>query len=120
LYEIDTDGSVSAAPAAKSDDKSPAVAQATSTKAADHKEEHHRVPSIKFIGKRDRTQKHATQPAAPAAAPRPAAPPASAPVKVMKEGNGVLFTTLPGMGFFGRPPMTLKEIEAIESGGATL
>jgi hypothetical protein len=41
-----------------------------------------------------------------------------APVQV-REGNGVHFTSLKGMALFGRPPLTQKEIDAIESGGAT-
>lgn len=40
--------------------------------------------------------------------------------KIMKESTSVLYTTLKDKGFYGRPKFTLKEIEAIESGGATL
>lgn len=78
--------------------------------------EHGRVPLIKFVGKRDKTKKSHLQAATPAA---PAAAAASAPAfKPLKEGNGVHFTTLQGAGLFGRPPLTQREMDAIESGGA--
>jgi len=77
---------------------------------------------IKFMGKRDHVKRHTDSivpakqkvlslPAKVAAAPS-VHPPAA------REGTGVLFTTLKDKGFYGRPKFTLKEIEAIESGGA--
>jgi hypothetical protein len=124
LYEMDTDGSVPVQAASATSEK-PASAEkastAPSTKAAPSDshahDDKHRKPLIKFVGKRDKTQK----------VPSHSSPAASAPsqttatsVKPVREGNGVHFTTLKGMALYGRPPLTLKEIEAIESGGATL
>lgn len=89
-----------------------------STKADTPTHEHGRVPLIKFIGKRDKTKKVESSTAA-SSAPVKAAATASAPAfKPLKEGNGVHFTTLKGAGQYGRPPITQKEIDAIESGGA--
>ncbi len=77
--------------------------------------EHGRVPLIKFIGKRDKTKKSplSTTTTAPVATV-----PSTPAFKTLKEGNGVHFTTLKGAGQYGRPPITQKEIDAIESGGA--
>ena len=41
------------------------------------------------------------------------------PIKQIKPSTEVDFFTLKDKGFYGRPKMSLKEIEAIESGGAT-
>ncbi len=73
------------------------------------------MPLIKFLGKRDKTKKaHPTTTTASA----PAAAPTTPAFKPLKEGNGVHFTTLKNAGQYGRPPITQKEIDAIESGGA--
>lgn len=67
-----------------------------------------RIPLIKFLGKRSLLAKAS-------------APAASAPIfRPIKEGNGVDFFTLPNSALFGRPLFSDSEIEAIESGGATL
>jgi pyruvate/2-oxoglutarate dehydrogenase complex dihydrolipoamide acyltransferase (E2) component len=76
-----------------------------------------RVPLIKFRGKRSNipnashisTQNYAK----PIASTKPG-------VKMAKEGKGVDFTTLKGGAWFGRPKLSVAEIEAIESGGATM
>eukprot|EP00428_Durinskia_dybowskii_P066408 CAMPEP_0170387810 /NCGR_PEP_ID=MMETSP0117_2-20130122/17754_1 /TAXON_ID=400756 /ORGANISM="Durinskia baltica, Strain CSIRO CS-38" /LENGTH=220 /DNA_ID=CAMNT_0010643699 /DNA_START=28 /DNA_END=690 /DNA_ORIENTATION=- len=126
LYEIDTDGASSSSSAPKKSDApvpppSPAPAQSpTATGHSDHNNErgsdHHRKPLIKFIGKRDK-KPHPPSNKSSAMNTQSQQPQAKAPVK---EGSGVHFTTLQGMAFFGRPTLSLKEIEAIESGGATL
>ena len=77
-----------------------------------HESEHHRVPSIKFLGKRSlikhETPSHATM-------PFPAAQPI---MKTYKEGNGVDFRTMRGGAMYGRPEITDREAEMIASGGA--
>lgn len=86
---------------------------------------HGRIPLIKFIGKRSLV-KYVT-PAAPAVAEVIAiAPivqkfvPIPAPsAKSIKEGTGVDFSTLKGGAMFGRPALSQREMDAIESGGAT-
>jgi len=114
LFELDTDGKVSAstsAPVPVTAAPAAAAANAASTK-ANH---HHRTPLIKFIGKRSLVA--AVKHAAPAAA----APMVSASsVKPVKDGKGVDFLTMPGGAWFGRPLLSAAEIEAIESGGASV
>lgn len=115
LYEIDVDATAAASSPSDETVKptAPAVADSKTESAPEKVFEGHRKPLIHFLGKRDRTKK-----AAHTAQSTPASKPA-APSKPVKEGNGVHFTTLKGMGFFGRPQLSLKEMEAIESGGAT-
>ena len=125
LYEIDVDdaSTIVAAPQA-----APAAAAASKTSTvSSSSHDKGRVPSIKFIGKRDRAQHKDTAHAATApsggkavSAPSPAAPVRSATSGPTKVGTGVDFTTLKGLGFYGRPTLTQKEIDAVESGGATL
>jgi len=77
---------------------------------------HGRIPLIKFLGKRSLLKKSSST--------------SSSVVnqninnisssKPIKEGNGVDFTTLNGGAWFGRPMMTDAEIDAIESGGASI
>lgn len=115
LYEIDVDAT--AAAAAPSSSPAPATTGAATNapvKSDTPTHEHGRVPLIKFLGKRDKTKK--TQPSAAASAPATA--PSTPAFKPLKEGNGVHFTTLKGAGQYGRPPITQKEMDAIESGGA--
>lgn len=114
MYEIDTDDSLTpaAAPAANTATPAAPATQTTHVPEVGHKHTQ-RHPLIKFIGKRDRTPKSvvATKPAALVAE--------STPEWVYKDGgNGVHFTTLKGMALYGRPPLTAREIDAIESGGA--
>jgi len=112
---VDASAAATASPSAPAAAAAPA-ASAPAGKAAAPKEasshEHGRVPLIKFVGKRDKTKKSHLKTAAPAAA-------ANTPAfKPLKEGNGVHFTTLKGAGLFGRPALSQREIDAIESGGA--
>ena len=75
-----------------------------------------RIPLIKFLGKRSLLKKSSST--------------SSSVVnqninnisssKPIKKGNGVDFTTLNGGAWFGRPMMTDAEIDAIESGGASI
>lgn len=118
LYEIDVDATAAAAASSSAPAAASApAASAPAGKAAAPKEasshEHGRVPLIKFVGKRDKTKKSHLKTATPAAAVT------NAPAfKPLKEGNGVHFTTLKGAGLFGRPALSQREIDAIESGGA--
>ncbi len=123
LYEIDVDAiaapsssapvkPVGSAPAAK------AAPAKTVTPADDSSHEHGRVPLIKFIGKRDKTKKVQASTSAPTSSAPHAQQSLPFTGKPVKEGNGVHFTTLKGEGLFGRPPISQKEIDAIESGGA--
>lgn len=116
LFELDTDGKVTAAaPAAeapKAAKSAPAAAAAAAAPAKSN--DHHRTPLIKFIGKRSlaAAAKHAVPAAALAAA-------SNSLGKPVKEGSGVEFDSLPGGAWFGRPQLSAAEIEAIESGGAS-
>ena len=74
-----------------------------------------RTPLIKFLGKRSLLKNTAPT---PAAAPMKTGP--SIVKKPVKDGNGVDFRTLVGGAWFGRPELSESEIEAIESGGASL
>eukprot|EP01032_Pedospumella_encystans_P037120 gene37120-42039_t len=113
LYEIDVDAT--AAPSSSPAPSTAAPAAKAPVKADTATHEHGRVPLIKFLGKRDKTKK--AQPSTTATS-TPAAAPSTPAFKPLKEGNGVHFTTLKGAGQYGRPPITQKEIDAIESGGA--
>ena len=118
IFEIDTEGvasvegSVEAAPSAPVASAPAPAAPATSAATSSTSTSSHRTPSIKFIGKRSLVK---AQPKAVgnAAKPFPSA-------KAVKEGNGVDFRTVEGGAWFGRPQMSDAEMEAIESGGASL
>jgi len=121
LFELDTDGKVTAAapaaeaPKAAKSAPAPAPAPTTAAAAAPAKSnDHNRTPLIKFIGKRSlaAAAKHAVPAAALAAA-------SNSLGKPVKEGFGVEFDSLPGGAWFGRPQLSAAEIEAIESGGAS-
>lgn len=117
LYEIDVDATAAAGASSSAPAPAASTASAPAGKAAapakDSSHEHGRVPLIKFVGKRDKTKKSHLKTATPAAAAT------NAPAfKPLKEGNGVHFTTLKGAGLFGRPALSQREIDAIESGGA--
>jgi len=102
---------VSAAAAA-----APAITSSTPVTKADAPDSHEgRTPLIKFVGKRERVKTDVLGVAKAVAVQTPV-PAAAAPVKVVKEGNGVHFTTLQGKAFFGRPALSLEEMEAIDSG----
>lgn len=79
---------------------------------------HVRVPSIKFLGKRSLLKpvvhsnlKEVEFPVLEKIKSNPVTSP-----KEVKQGNGVDFSTLKGGAMFGRPPISQKEIDAIESG----
>jgi hypothetical protein len=125
LFEIETDQTASVSnsvgASVASPEKAPAtVAASTQHPASDsHKSTSHRVPLIKFLGKRSEI-KHNSAPAAPVAVAQApvAAQKGTAPV-TKKPSTGVDFQTLKGGAWYGRPVLTAKEMEAIESGGAT-
>eukprot|EP00624_Nannochloropsis_granulata_P003698 evm.model.NODE_28737_length_8168_cov_14.890182.1 len=110
----------SAAPAAPAP---AAPAPAASAPAPTVASEPHRKPLIKFLGKRSLIGKDTPAAAASAAlmARTGAAATGPAPVRYddLKSTPGSkVFAEMPAM--FGRPSLSEKEIEAIESGGATL
>ena len=89
----------------------------------DQAKSHVRVPLIKFIGKRSLVHKENKE------SPSPAPPKTVAPVaqenkpaakKVTKVGSGVDFGSLKGGAWYGRPLLSLEEMDAIDSGGATM
>jgi hypothetical protein len=114
-----------AAPPAASNSSAPpaptAPASASSAAATSSKGDasHGRVPSIKFVGKRD-TTKHEMPPHAGSSHNLTTQSKPTPSAEKKGSGKAVEFTTLKGMGFFGRPAMTQREIDAVESGGATL
>jgi hypothetical protein len=72
---------------------------------------------IKFLGKRS----HLKVPLQPKAVPFVPISPAtvsSPPKQRLREGSGVDFMTLKGGAWYGRPRLSQKEMDAIESGGA--
>lgn len=119
LYEIDYDSSSATTAAASS-------GSASSTNTDNYHGDHSRHPLIKFLGKRSKTQ--IARPTVPASSPTSAlSQPTQAPAKTPKpvaatvkkpSGKAVDFATLKGGAQFGRPKLTSKEMEAIESGGA--
>jgi len=114
LFEMDTGGKVTvtaSAPAAEAPKAATpaAAAIAAPTEAVNH----HRTPLIKFIGKRSLAA------AAKRAVPASVAPVASSPAKVLMPGTGADFLSMPGGAWFGRPQISVAEMEAIESGGAS-
>ena len=134
LYELET--SLDAAAAIAKPSEHAAAAPATSASAPAHTEEksHGRIPLIKFIGKRSLVKHNevatpAVVVAAPAvvvAAPKIVAPAQLIqefkpvpPARIIKEGNGVDFSTLKRGAMFGRPALSQREMDSIENGGAT-
>ena len=89
----------------------------------DHAESHARVPLIKFIGNRSLAKKENKETPSPAP-PTKVAPVAQenkfAPKKVTKVGSGVDFGSLKGGAWYGRPLLSQEEMDAIDSGGATM
>ena len=83
-----------------------------------------RKPSIKFVGKRSLLKTISYESIKPVTEQKilPVAkaliPSAGSGPKTI--GNGVDFRTLKGGAWFGRPSLSAAEINAIESGGATL
>jgi len=134
LLKIDTAASASASspPAAKTASPPPppppppaaaapaAPAPTPAAPAAATTSEPHRKPLIKFLGKRSLIGKGGSPAAAP---PSKATAAATGPAPVRYEDlkstpGAKTFGEMPAM--FGRPALSQKEIDAIESGGATL
>lgn len=80
-----------------------------------------RIPSIKFLGKRSniKVSESIKKPVGIIPAVSSAPKVETKVVKQVKVGSGVEFTTLSDKAWFGRPKLSLNEILAIESGGAT-
>ena len=79
-----------------------------------------RIPSIKFLGKRsNKFSESIKKPVGVVPAVSSAPKLDTKVVKQVKVGSGVEFTTLSDKAWFGRPKLSLNEILAIESGGAT-
>ena len=124
LYELETEASGAAtivkAPVQTATAASPTPSAPAHTETANHG----RIPSIKFIGKRS-LAKHAPTPPAPVAVAVVAPAPVvqkfipQAPARVIKDGGGVDFRTLKRGAKFVRPALYQKEMDSIESGGAT-
>jgi hypothetical protein len=104
----------------------PAVATGSKTGAEPAKgsEGHHykeetRVPLIKFLGKRDKTKHDVLKHSAPSTPSTPTPIQPTVPVK-KSTGLAVEFTSLKNTAFYGRPLISSVEIEAVESGGASI
>ena len=79
-----------------------------------------RVPSIKFLGKRsNKFSESIKKPVGVVPAVSSVPKVDTKVVKQVKVGSGVEFTTLSDKAWFGRPKLSVNEILAIESGGAT-
>ena len=149
LYEIDVDASAMPADsdsASKPAENEERTATYTGGEAEQHKSQNHssggRQPMIRFLGKRQpqkislRTtvvdsvsrgrhskpihQKPAAAPSTSTSTSAGAGVASSSSMKPRVEGNGVHFTSLQDKAWFGRPKLSAEEIEAIESGGATM
>ena len=129
LYEIDVNNNES-----KFSIESSTIKQTNSPIHTDNNDTNPKahIPLIKFTGKRDHSKKYAlnikdnmikTQETKHNVSPIQTIKSIKTSItnnQIIKESNGILFTTLKEKGFYGRPKFTLIEIEAIESGGATL
>lgn len=117
LCEIETSGAaVSHAPSTVS----APVTQTPEVKPHNNNNNHTRTPLIKFIGKRDH-KKHTTVPQNKSESQQQHAPSVVTPTdefRPSKPQTGVDFYTLKEKAFFGRPKLSQKEMDAIESGGA--
>lgn len=129
MYEIETDDNVSVATSvapAPSASSSSAVETATKNDTK-HGSSSHRKPLIKFVGKRSLLKSHASSSSSSSLSTSHSTassftPVAASPVDAWpqpkKPQTGVHFTTLKDTAFYGRPKLSAKEIDAIESGGA--
>lgn len=125
LYVIDTEGKATAsssspAQSATSAGSSAPATQPQATAAAPQPAsgaQRRRQPLIKFLGKRSllKQQQQQQQQTTGQRTQTYQAP------KVVKHSpNAIDFTELPGRAMHGRPPLTQKEIDYIESGGASM
>lgn len=119
LYEVETDGSI-APPAAAQEQAQSVGTVDTSVKVQEANIPHPkaRIPMIKFLGKRSLLPK--SEPVVETKiVPSVATSVAAFSEVPTSPQTGVDFYTLKGRGFYGRPTLSDKEIEAIESGGAS-
>ena len=117
MYRIDSDATASVVASSPSQVAPPAAAsppKAAEPVVADTKS-HGRVPLIKFIGKRSFVKSN-TAPQA-SKSPSSSTPQQQTP-KPLKMGTGHDFLTYGA--FYGRPIFSEMEMEAIDSGGASL
>ena len=132
LYEIDTDATSTTPAIISTVISSSSPPPSSSSPSSSIPVNHGRHPLIKFVGKRSLAKgTHTTAHTAHASNTPPlsqtttlvSASPASSkpqlPLKAIKPGTGVDFTTLKGGAWFGRPRISAAEIAAIESGGAS-
>lgn len=120
LYEIDTEGT--SASVSTNNASAATFSIAPETVAEGH--EGSRKPLIKFIGKRTHVkvqldQKHEAPKTAPKAILSQTVSATSLRTP-SKPQTGVDFTKLKGGAFFGRPKLSAKEMDAIQSGGADI
>lgn len=89
-----------------------------------------RVPLIKFLGKRTSIKNNALKPSGNSTGSTASASTSISPQTISKPtmtnikgssiaGTGVDFRTLKGGAMYGRPTISLKEMEEIDSGGAS-
>ena len=130
LYTIDTDASKGGSPPPPSNKAAvsppPSAAAAPPAPSADAPPSHGRHPSIHFLGKSGwagrRSGHDDGHAAAPATAAATAAAPAKAAAGAAKSGPPPVALGL-ALGFDpmrGRPPFSQQEMDAIDSGGATV
>ena len=121
LYEIDTMDSNETSTKASIQSSTSTIQPIHTTESSNdinHSRTH--IPLIKFIGKREHIKKDILKKSnTPTSTIKLNKPPIHNHI-IKESGTGVLFTTLKDKGLYGRPKLSLKEIEAIESGGATL
>jgi len=136
LYEMDTDAGAAGGTTKKKEEsvkvdapKKDSHVPTSSSKSNDH---HTRKPLIKFLGKRnllkkeDNHQDHSNAAIntnannkSPASEKTTTSSTPSTQQGPTKPQTGVDFYTLKGGAWYGRPQISKKEMEAIESGGAT-
>eukprot|EP01041_Mallomonas_annulata_P001118 gene1118-2177_t len=120
LYKIDAVGAIASA----NSEASP-VPTIQSFDSETVSKSHSRTPLIKFKGKRKNTpaDTHPSTPSISTSTPKISSPPkvaSTSKVPIANVGNGVDFWTLNGGASFGRPVISAAEIDAVESGGASL
>jgi pyruvate/2-oxoglutarate dehydrogenase complex dihydrolipoamide acyltransferase (E2) component len=134
LFKIDTEGTAttSAAPAASSESAAPATpppssptnSASSALSSSSVSPSHGRTPLIRFThGKANQEASIAVVASSGGSSgsnsnDKAAKPPM--PPKVIKEGTGVDFYSLPAGAWHGRPQLSDSEAEAVESGGATI
>eukprot|EP01038_Epipyxis_sp_PR26KG_P005545 gene5545-7664_t len=111
LFEIETEGGVQPIPT-KENLSTSQKAVKINVEELHHK---HRTPLIKFVGKRSHEKflllKQDSSPQKPIEIKE---------TKIKSSKNSVSFLTLKDKAWYGRPRLSQKEIDAVESGGATV